>query len=86
MTRFQFIKEEFSGICGRINLSVGDIELTNINVDTDMISGWDMRFAEGSYYHTSEWFEENLSMWMDGINMFDYDSLILELVNLKNNP
>jgi hypothetical protein len=85
MTRFELIRKEFSGLKGPINFAIGDIDFSHIDVDADNIFGWDMVLQECGCCYSSEWFEGSLSFWVSDMNMYDYDSFISHLSEIKNN-
>lgn len=83
MTRFDLIRDEFSGVCGAINLWIDGTTIFFIDVDSDRVEGYRSVTAScGCCPETIDW-ESELSYELEYMGDMDFQDLIDELRKLK---
>lgn len=83
MTRAQMLKEEFSGVCGAINLYIDGITIFYVDVDADRVEGYKTVTARcGCCSDTIDW-ESDLSYEIEVMDDMDFKDLIDGLSKLK---
>ena len=83
MTRFDLIRDEFSGVCGAVKLYIDGTTIFFIDVDTDRVEGCRSVTAScGCCSETIDW-ESELSYELEYMDDIDYQDLVEELRKLK---
>jgi hypothetical protein len=83
MTRFETIKEEFSGLYGSLNLYVDGTSFFFVNVDEDRLEGSRDVTASCGCCSEVEDYNGSLSYEVEYMDDMDFNDLIEELKKLK---
>jgi hypothetical protein len=83
MTRFEMIKEEFSGLYGSLNLYVDGTSFFFVNVDEDRLEGSRGVTASCGCCSEVEDYNGSLSYEVEYMDDMDFSDLIDELKKLK---
>jgi hypothetical protein len=83
MTRFEMIKEEFSGVYGSLNLYVDGTSFFFVNVDEDRLEGSRDVTASCGCCSEAEDYDGSLSYEVEYMDDMDFSDLVEELKRLK---
>lgn len=83
MTRFDRITEEFSGVCGAIDMFVDSTNFFFVDVDDDRIQGYRTVTASCGCCSDIVDYETELSYEVEYMDDADFEELIDELRKLK---
>lgn len=83
MTRFDRIREEFSGVYGAIDMYIDDTKFFFVNVDDDRIEGYRTVTASCGCCSDTIDYENELSYEVEYMDDVDFDELLDELRKIK---
>jgi hypothetical protein len=83
MTRFETIKEEFSGLYGSLNLYVDGTSFFFVNVDEDRLEGYRYVTASCGCCSEVEDYNSSLSYEVEYMDDSDFSDLVEELKKIK---
>jgi hypothetical protein len=83
MTRFEMIKEKFSGLYGSLDLYVDGTSFFFVNVDEDRLEGSRDVTASCGCCSEAEDYNSSLSYEVEYMDDSDFCDLVVELIRLK---